>query len=258
MVDIHPTAIVHPDANIGDGTRIGAYAMVDPKVVIGKNCVIHNHAVIRDHTTLGDEVQVHPFAVVGGDPQHLKYKGEPTTAVIGNRVTLRESVTIHRGTAFGNGTTVVHDGVYLMAYCHVAHDCIVGPGCILANTVQLAGHVTLGKSVTIGGVSAVTQFCSVGDFAFIGGGSLLRKDLPPYLSGKGTDFNVQSVNVVGLERQGFSEEAVRALRKAFRIIYMQNLTVGQALEKVSVEVPALPEVDVFLDFIKRSKQGIAR
>ncbi|MBY0369234.1 acyl-ACP--UDP-N-acetylglucosamine O-acyltransferase [bacterium] len=258
MVEVHPTASVHPDAHLGEGTRVGAYAVIEPKVVTGKNCVIHNHAVLRDYTTLGDEVQVHPFAVIGGEPQHLKFKGEPTTVQIGNKVVLRESVTVHRGTVFGHGTTVIHDGVYLMAYSHVAHDCVVGPGCILANTVQLAGHVTLGRNVTIGGVSAVTQFCTVGDFAFIGGGSLLRKDLPPFLSGKGNDFEVQALNVIGLERQGFSVDAIRALRKAFRIIYLQKLTVSQALERATVEVPALPEVDAFLGFIKNSKQGIAR
>jgi UDP-N-acetylglucosamine acyltransferase len=203
-------------------------------------------------------VQVHPFAVIGGDPQHLRYQGEPTSVSIGNRVTLRESVTVHRGTAFGNQTTVVKDGAYLMAYCHVAHDCIVGENVILANGVQLAGHVTLGNSVTIGGVSAVTQFCSVGDFCFIGGGSLLRKDLPPYLSGKGNDFAVQGVNAVGLERNGFSSEAISALRKVFKIFYLQKRTVAQALEKATEELGAVEEVQKFLQFLRQSKQGIVR
>ncbi len=258
MVEVHPTAIVHPDAHIGDGTRVGAFAIVEPKTSIGKNCLIQDHAIIRDYSTLGDAVNVHPFAVIGGEPQHVRYKGEPTTAVIGNRVTLREYVTVNRGTSFGNGTTVVGDGVLLMAYCHVAHDCVVGENVILANTVQLAGHVTLGKSVVIGGVSAVTQFCSVGDFSFIGGGSLLRKDLPPYLSGKGNDFQVQGLNLVGLERQGFASETIRSLRKLFRIFYLQNLTVSQAIERAGTELPAMPEVDAFLSFLKQAKQGIAR
>lgn len=258
MVEVHPTAIVHPDAHIGDGTRIGAFAIVEPKTAIGKNCRIQDHAIIRDYSTLGDEVNVHPFAVIGGEPQHTRYKGEPTTAVIGSRTVLREYVTVNRGTAFGNGTTVVGEDVLLMAYCHVAHDCVVGNKVILANTVQLAGHVTLGKSVVIGGVSAVTQFCSVGDYSFIGGGSLLRKDLPPYLSGKGNDFQVQGVNLVGLERQGFTIETIKTLRKLFRIFYLQNLTVAQAMERAGTEVPAIPEVEAFLAFLRQAKQGIAR
>ncbi len=258
MVEIHPTALVHPDARLGEGTSVGAFSVVEAKVTTGRNCKIHDHAIIRDYSTLGDEVQVHPFAVIGGDPQHLRYQGEPTTVVIGNRVTLRESVTVHKGTSFGNKTTVIGDGCLLMAYSHVAHDCVVGDGCILANSVQLAGHVTLGKSVTIGGVSAVTQFCSVGDYCFIGGGSLLRKDLPPYLSGKGNDFSVQGVNMVGLERNGFAPEAIKALRKLFKIFYLQNLTVAQALEKATIEFSQVSEVAHFLNFLRQSKQGIAR
>ncbi len=258
MPEIHSTALVHPDAKIGEGTRIGAFAIVDAKVSIGKNSVIHDHAIIRDYSTLGDEVNVHPFAVVGGAPQHLKYAGEPTTAVIGNRVTLREYVTVHRGTPFGTQTTVIKDGAYLMAYCHVAHDCIVGENVIMANCAQLAGHVTLGKAVVVGGQSAITQFCSVGDFSFIGGGSLLRKDLPPFLSGKGNDFNVQGVNMVGLQRQGFTTEAIRQLRRLFKIFYLQNLTVSQAIERVNTELGASPEVDAFLGFLKGAKMGIAR
>ncbi len=258
MPEIHPTAIVHPDAQIGEGTRIGAFCIVDAKVSIGKNCVLQDHVVIRDYSTLGDEVTVHPFAVIGGAPQHLRYAGEPTTVVIEDKVTLRESVTVHRGTTFGSGTTRVGKGAYLMAYCHIAHDCVVGEQAILANGVQLAGHVTLGKFVVVGGLSGVTQFCSVGDYSFIGGASLLRKDLPPFLSGKGNDFQVQGVNLVGLERQGFSEEAVRRIRKAFKILFLQKLTVSQAIEKVMVELEASPEVDSLLSFIKHSKQGIAR
>lgn len=258
MLEIHPTALVHPDARLGEGTSVGAFSVIDAKVTIGKNCKIHNHAVIRDYSTLGDEVQVHPFAVIGGDPQHLRYQGEPTSVQIGNRVTLRESVTVHRGTVFGNQTTVVKEGCLLMAYSHVAHDCIVGENTILANTVQLAGHVTLGKSVTIGGVSAVTQFCSVGDYCFIGGGSLLRKDLPPYLSGKGNDFAVQGINTVGLERQGFSSETLRSLRKLFKLFYLRGLTVAQALEQATSEFSGVPEVNYFLEFLRQSKQGIAR
>ncbi len=258
MAEIHPTALVHPDAHLGEGTRVGAYAIVDAKVQTGRGCVIHNHAVIRDFSVLGDEVQVHPFAVIGGDPQHVKYRGEPTTVSIGNRVVLRESVTVNRGTTFGNGTTVVGDDVLIMAYSHVGHDCIVGNNVIIANSVQLAGHVTVGKNAVIGGISGVTQFCSVGDFCFLGASSLLRKDLPPYLSGKGNDFEVQGVNVVGLERSGVSPEVIRSLRNLYKIFYRQKLTVSQALEKATIEIPSSPEREIFLSFLKSSKMGIVR
>lgn len=258
MAEIHPTALVHPDATLGEGTRVGAFAIIEPKVVVGKNCVIQDHVILRDYSTLGDEVNVHPFSVIGGEPQHLRYKGEPTTVVVGNRVTMREGVTIHRGTSFGNQTTVVQDGVFLMASTHVAHDCVVGENSILANLVHLAGHVTIGKSVVIGGQSAVTQFCSVGDYCFIGGGSLVRKDMPPFLSGKGNDFRVQGVNLVGLERQGFTADAIGRLRKLFKIVYLQKLPIAQSIEKVGTELGSSPEVDAFLAFLKQSKMGIAR
>jgi len=255
---IHPTAIVHPQARIGEGSTIGAFSVIEAEVTIGERANIASHVVIHSHTHIGSGANISSFAVLGGAPQHTRYKGEPTTLEIGNDVTIRESVTCNRGTEFGHGKTVIKDRVMLMAYCHVAHDCVVGTDVIMANAVQLAGHVEVGDFVGIGGVSAVTQFCRVGSHSFLGGGSLLRKDLPPYVIGKGNDFEVQAINLVGLERRGFSPESLKRLRKVFKIFYLQNLTVSQAIEKIVVEVGREPEVDFFLKFLEGSKNGILR
>jgi UDP-N-acetylglucosamine acyltransferase len=255
---IHSTALVHPRAVIGVGTRVGAFSIIEEEVVIGQNCMIQEHVVIRSHSTLGDEVKVFPFAVIGGEPQHLSYRGERTTAVIGNRVTLRESTTVHRGTEFGGGITRVGDDAFIMAYCHVAHDCLIGKKVIMANTVQLAGHVEVGESTIIGGQSAVAQFCRLGSFCYIGGGSILRKDLPPFLAGKGNDFEVQGINAVGLSRNGFSQASITRLKAIYKIFYLQKLTVSKAIEKITIELGHEGEVESFISFIKSSKLGFIR
>lgn len=256
--EMHPSAIVHPDAQIGEGSRIGAFSVIDAKVVLGKNCNIQEHVVIRDYVSMGDDCTVYPFACVGGTPQHLKYKGEPTTLTIGNRVTLREHVTVHRGTTIGTGNTIIGDDCYIMAYTHVAHDCILGKHIIIANATQLAGHVEIGDHVILSGLSAVTQFCRVGAHCFIGGSSIIRKDLPPFLLGKGNEFEVQGVNAIGLARRGYSDEAISHIKKMYKIFYLQGLTVSQAIEKVHTEIGDLPERAEFLSFIETSKTGITR
>lgn len=257
-LNIHPTAVVHPDAVIGDGTSIGPFSIIEAGATIGKNGKIGGHVVIHSYTHIGDRVSIHPFAALGGAPQHLKYADEPTTLEIGDDVTIRENVTCHRGTVFGHGKTVIKNRVFLMSYCHVAHDCIVGNDCILANSVNLAGHVELGDFVGIGGMSGVVQFNRVGSHSFVGGQSLLRKDLPPYMVGKGDDFHVQGINLVGLERRGFSPDSLKRLKKAYKIFYMQNLTVAQAIEKTVVELGKDGEIGTLLKFVEESKNGITR
>jgi UDP-N-acetylglucosamine acyltransferase len=254
----HPTAQVHPDALIGEGTQIGAFSIVDAKVKIGKNCQIHDHVIIRDYTSLGDDVSIFPFAVIGSAPQHLKYKGEPTSVEIGNRVTLRENVTVHKGTTIGISKTIIGDDAYIMAYGHIAHDCIIGKQVIIANATQLAGHVEIGDHAVLSGLSGITQFCRVGPHCFIGGASMLRRDLPPFLTGKGNDFRVQSVNSVGLSRRGFSPEAVAQIKKMFKIFYRRGHTVSQAIERITMDIENIPERKTFLDFIETSKMGIIR
>jgi UDP-N-acetylglucosamine acyltransferase len=257
-VNIHPTAIIDPDAHLGEGTRVGPYSIIEAGVRLGKNCDIQSHVVLRGDTQIGDDVKIFPFAVVGSEPQHLHYKGEPTRVIVGNRVTIRESVTIHRGTKVGTGVTQVGDETLLMAYTHVAHDCSVGANVIIANSVQLAGHVEIGESVVIGGQSEIAQFCRVGKYCYVGGGSTLRKDLPPFLVGKGNEFEVQGINVVGMTRHGFSSDTVHKLKTLYKIFYLQQLTVNQALEKITIEIPDCEEARWFCQFIKSSKAGIIR
>lgn len=257
-VNIHPTAIIHPKAKIGAGTKVGAYSIIDESVVLGENCDIHDHVVLKGNTRIGNQVKIFPFTVVGTEPQHLKYNGEDTTVEIGDRAILREAVTIHRGTEFGGGKTVVSEGSYFMAYSHIAHDCLVGKNVIVCNSVQLAGHVVLEDHVTIGGASEVAQFCRVGRYCYVGGGSTLRKDLPPFLVGKDNEFKVQGINIVGLERHGFSPSTIQRLKALYKIFYMQNLTVNQAIEKVFAEVGNGDEINLFVNFIKSSKVGFIR
>lgn len=255
---IHPTAIIHPKAQVGHGVHIGAFSVIGEGVTIGDGCELQEHVSIRGNTTLGKAVRVFPFAVIGSEPQHLQYKQEPTLTEIGDRTVIRESVTIHRGTSKGTGKTIIGPDCYLMAYAHVAHDCEVGSHVILCNSVQLAGHVVVEDYANIGGVSGVVQFCRVGKFCYVGGGTLLRKDLPPYLMGKGNEFEVQGVNTVGLSRRGMTTETIQQLKNLYKIFYLQNLTVNAAIEKAVVEVGTLPEVKHFIDFVQNSKVGFAR
>jgi UDP-N-acetylglucosamine acyltransferase len=255
---IHPTAIVHPDAKLGIGTKVGPYSMVGPDVVTGENCDIQEHVVIRGRVTLGNDCRVFPFAVLGGEPQHLGYKNEPTDVVIGDRVVIRESVTVHRGTPVGVGVTRIGNDSLIMAYTHVGHDCQVGNRVVIVNAVQLAGHVIIEDFVTIGGQSAVVQFCRVGKYCYIAGGSTIRKDMPPFLSGKGNEFQIQGTNRIGMERTGVSSERLSTIKNIFKVFYLQNLTVSLAIEKLSSEFPEDEDVKYFLDFVKSSKVGIHR
>ena len=255
---IHPTAIIHPGARIGSGTQIGAYSVIEEHVIIGEHCHVHNHVVICSGTNIGHEVTIYPFCVIGGAPQHLKYQDEPTIVEIKDGVTLREGVTVHRGTMFGRGKTVVYEKAYLMAYSHVAHDCVVGRESVFANVALLAGHVEIGEHVNIGGNSAVVQFCRVGNYCYIGGGSLIRKDLPPFLLGKGNPFKVQGVNVIGLEKQGFSGDIILKIKDAFKIFYLSRLTTQAAIQTLISRGDLIPEVSSLIEFIQSSRVGITR
>lgn len=258
MSEIHPTAIVHPEAKIGEGTRVGAYSIIEQGVSVGRNCEIQDHVVIRGWTELGDNVRVFPFAVIGAEPQHLKYAGEETRVIIGNRVTLREAVTVHRGTVFGNKKTTIGDDTFIMAYCHVAHDCIVGQGVVMANGCQLAGHSEVQDGVVMSGLSGVGQFCRVGRYCFLGAYSAARKDVPPFITGKGPGFEVQGINMVGLTRKGFSETTVNNIRTMYKIFYCRHLTVAQAVDAIRTELGETDEVKLFVDFVQKSKMGIIR
>ncbi len=258
MTNIHPTALVSPKAKIGKGTKIGAYSIVGDDVSLGENCDIQEHVVLRGNTTLGNQVVVFPFAVIGGEPQHLKYNGEKSEVIIGDRTVLREYTTVHRGTAVGISKTVVGPDCLIMAYTHIAHDCVLGKKVILASSIQLAGHVEIGDHVTIGGASAIAQFCRVGSHCYIGGGSIIRKDVAPFLLGKGSTFEVQGINSIGLSKQGVSDEAILKLKKLYKIIFIQKMTLSKAIEKAKTELAGVAEASYFLDFIESSKVGFVR
>ena len=255
---IHPTALVHPKAQLGTGVKVGAFSIVGESVRIDDFTEVQDHVCIQGNTEIGKAVRIFPFVVIGAEPQHLHYKQEPTQVRIGDKTIIRENVTIHRGTAQGTGVTSIGIGTYLMAYVHVAHDCEVGSNAIICNAVQLAGHVSVGDFANIGGLTGVAQFCRVGKFCYVGGASMIRKDLPPFLMGKGNDFEVQGINSVGLSRQGFESPTIGQLKNLYKIFYLQNLTASQAIERASTEMGDIPEVREFIDFIKNSKQGFVR
>lgn len=259
---IHPTAIVDPDARLGGGVTVGAYAVIGPKVTIGDGCVIGSHAVVDSHSRIGKGSRISSFASIGAPPQDLKYKGEETWAEIGEGTVIREYVTVNRGTVGGGGTTRVGNNTLLMAYCHVAHDCHVGDRVVMANAATLAGHVEVGDSAIIGGLVGIHQFVRIGAFSILGALSGVSQDIPPYVTAVvgrgGKDRNLYGLNIIGLKRNGFPDETVAALKDAYRILFRSGLPMSEALSRAESEVPQLPEVRHLLAFIRESKRGVVR
>lgn len=255
---IHPMAVVHPKASIGKDVSIGAYSVIGEKVTIGDRSEIGPHVTIEGNTVIGPETVISQFASIGGPPQDLTYKGEDTRVSIGRRVRVREYVTIHRGTMRGKGVTSIGDESFLMAYCHVAHDCELGPGVIMANSSHLGGHIEIGTKAILGGVVAVHQFVRVGEFALVGGVSGVAKDVPPYTLASGARIYVYGLNEVGLRRNGFSRETIMQLKKAFKIAFRSSLQIAQAVEKIRAEMSNVPEAQKFADFLATSRRGMAR
>lgn len=255
---IHATAVVSDGAVIGAGSRVGPYAVIGEHVRIGRRCEVDEHVVLRGHTSIGDDCRIFPHAVIGGAPQHSAYRGEPTRVSIGDRVTLREGVTVNLGTAFGNQVTIIEDDVMIMAYAHIAHDCFVGHGTTIANAVQLAGHVSIQDNVMFGGHGAIAQFCRVGRHAYIAGGSILRGDVLPFMAGKGTEFRVKGVNAVGMRRKGYDAESIRRAREIYRIFYRQGHTAASAVGHIRERVGDSDETRTVLDFIAGNERGFER
>ncbi len=253
--DIHPTAIVDPAAELGAGVSVGPYALVEAGVEIGEGSKIHAFAQIKSLTRMGKNNQVHPYACIGGDPQDLKYNGEPTVLEIGHENTFREYVTINRGTETGGGATRVGSDCLLMAYVHVAHDCRVGDEAILANAATLGGHVVIGAGVVIGGLSAVHQFARIGDHAFVGGKTGVAQDVPPYMLTAGERARLRGLNLIGLRRRGFSKDAISALKKSYKIIWTSGIKREEALQQVGESYGHYPEVARLVDFIRTSTRG---
>jgi UDP-N-acetylglucosamine acyltransferase len=254
-VKIHPTAIVHPGASIGAGTEIGPYVTIGPHVRIGRNCRVGASAVIDGLTEIGDGNEIFPMASVGLIPQDLKFGGEATRLVIGNRNVIREFVTIHRGTAGGGGLTRIGDHNLFMAYAHIAHDCHVGNETIFANGATLAGHVLVEDYATVGAFSGVHQYCRVGRHAFIGGYSVVTKDALPFAKTVGNRARIYGVNTIGLVRRKFSQESIAKLRRAYRHLLHSNTS--RALAQIERD-PSLrcDEVQYVVDFIRTSTRGV--
>lgn len=253
--NIHSTAIISPDAQIGADVEIGPYVIIGEGCVIGDGCVIAPRAMLERNVILAPRVKVGAGTVLGGDPQDLKYKGEPTTVEIGEGTTIREYTTINRGTTFSNKTTVGRD-CFIMSYVHLGHDCHIANNVIISNSTQLAGHVVVEDFAIISGVSAAHQFVRIGAHCFVGGCSRVAQDVPPFLKAVGNPIKLYGLNSVGLQRRNFPDETVRELKRAYRLLFRSELNVSQALERARNELQPLPEVNHFLEFIEASERGV--
>jgi len=254
---IHPSAVVSPRARIASDVRIGPGAIIEENVEIAAGCVIGSCVLLGKGSRLQENIHVHHGAVIGSPPQDLKYAGEPTAAVIGRNTVIREYATVNRGTK-ERGETMVGENCLLMAYSHVAHDCVIGTDVILANAVNLAGHVEVDDYAIIGGVVPVHQFVKIGKHAMIGGGYRVPQDVCPYSLVAGYPLKVAGLNVIGLRRRGFAVESIRALEAAFKLLFFSNLNTTQAVERITAEVPSTPETLDVLDFVGRSSRGMVK
>ena len=253
MAEIHKTAIISPDAELGARVSVGPYAIVGPAVTIGDDCVIAAHSIIEQHVRMGARTRVGSGSIIGGDPQDLKYKGEETWALIGADTVIREFVTVNRGTT-QSFETRVGNGCLLMSYVHLGHDCHLADGVIVSSSSGLAGHVEVGERAIINGMTGVQQFVRIGTYAYVGGHSAIRKDVPPYCRTDGE--RVLGLNKIGLERAGFSKEAVETLQQAYRYFFRSSLNITQALERVRLEVTSCTELEALVRFIEASERGV--
>ncbi len=256
---IHPTAVVAPGARIDATCEVGPFAVIGPEVALGPRNVVGAHAVLDGETTFGEGNRVFPHACLGGIPQDLKFAGEKTKLVIGDRNQFREFVTVHVGTAGGGGVTRIASGCLFMANSHVAHDCQVGDGCILANSVPLAGHVTLEDHVILGGLAGVHQFTRVGRFAFAAGGSVITQDVAPYCTVHGDRASVVGINSTGLLRAGYSEDQVGRVKEAHRIVFRKKLRLDEACAQLRERFAGQPEIEHLLRFLEGvGERGLMR
>ena len=255
MVEIHPTAVVSDKAELGTHVMVGPYAVIEDDVIIGDGCQIGPHVYVHSGTRLGQRVRVEKGAVLGTDPQDLKYGGEKTYLEIGDDTTIREFATLNRGTDF-HYKTVVGKNCFLMAYVHVAHDCIIGDNVVIANSVQMAGHVEIDDFAGIGGLTAIHQFVRIGKHCFVGGGLRVTKDVPPYVLAMGDPIRYGGTNFVGLKRRGFSSETLRLIKRAYRTVYQSNLKLRDAIQTLKKEFPEQEEIHEIVSFLEKSERGI--
>ena len=257
-MDIHPTAIVHPGARLGEGVTVGAYSIIEDNVTVGAGTKIGPHVVIKRYSEIGRDCEIYQFASIGEIPQDMKFGGEETKLIVGDRVRIREFVTLNRGTKGGGGETRIGDDCFILAYAHVAHDCIIEDNALIVNAVQMGGHVHIGRFAVVGGGSVLHQFIRIGAHSMIGGGSAVPQDVPPYTNVAGNRAELHGLNTVGLKRRGFSDEAISALKKAYRIIFRSGLTVAESKAKVESDVARTPEVIELMDFVAGSERGVVR
>ena len=255
---IHPTAIISPRAELGSDVEIGPYCLIEENVTLGDRCKLHSHVVLQGHSEIGPDNEFFPFSAIGTKSQDLKYEGEPTSLIIGQHNVFRENATIHRGTLPGTPTRLGSHNLCL-AYSHIAHDCQVGDHVILSNNGTLAGHVTVQDYAIISGLTAVHQFCQVGAHSITGGISKIIQDIPPFTIVDGNPATVRGINQVGLQRRGFSEEDIRALRKAYKKLFLKkDHNLSEAITLVDEDLKKNPQVAKLIAFISQSKRGITR
>lgn len=255
---IHPQSIVEPGAVIGANVSIGPFCLIGANVEIGAGTVLKSHVVVNGHCKIGCDNQIYQFASIGEVNQDLKYAGEPTRVEIGDRNSIRESVSIHRGTVQGGGVTWIGHDNLLMINTHVAHDCQIGNHCILANNATLGGHIVIDDHAIIGGMTAVHQFCHIGAHVMVGGCSGVTQDVPPYIIAQGNHATPFGVNVEGLKRRGFSKEAINAIRQAYKLLYRSNYSLEQAKPAIAQLSQQYPEVALFTEFFSQSSRGLIR
>lgn len=255
---IHPTALIDPSAELANDVSVGPYTLIGADVQIDSGTSIGPHAVIKGPTRIGKDNRIFQFASIGEDPQDKKYRGEVTRLEIGDRNAIREYVTIHRGTVQDQGITRLGNDNLLMAYTHVAHDCVVGNGVIMANAASLAGHVRVDDFAILGGFSLVHQFCRIGQYSFSAMGSSINRDILPYVMVGGSPTKPHGINNVGLERQGFSPESIRQIRKAYKIIYKSGLKLDEALQNLIEMAIEAPDILPMVDFLQQTGRSIIR
>ena len=254
-VEIHPTAIVDPTAQLGNGTIIGPYCIIGPDVEVGQSCWLQHHVTLMGPVRVGARNKFYAYCSIGQQTQDLKYAGEPTYLEIGDENTFREFVTVNRSTK-SDGKTQIADRGNFLAYSHIGHDCIVGDAVVFSNNGTLAGHVRIDDHAIMGGLTAVHQFCRIGRFAITGGCSKIVQDVPPFMIADGNPAEIRGVNLVGLERNGFAPESVKAIKEAFRLIYRSKLNTRQALEAIRNQIAPRQEIAQIIDFIETTDRGI--
>ncbi len=258
MTRIHPTAIIHPKAELDDSVSVGAYTVIGEHVKIGKGTVIKEHAVIEGHTEIGENNTIFQFASLGAIPQDKKYKGEPTRLIIGNGNTIREFTTFNLGTVTGIGETRIGDDNWIMAYCHLAHDCVVGSHTIFANNASLAGHVTIGDYAVLGGYTLVFQFCHIGNYAMTAFAAGVHKDIPPYFMAAGYRAEPAGLNKEGMRRNSFTPEQIKNVERVYKLLYRQGLSFEEAKQQIVQDAQNADELKIFVPFFEQSTRGIIR